>query len=113
LGQLSGLLVADVAGWRADEPADGVPLLVLAHVQADHHVFAAEKRVRECPRELGLADPGWAEEEEAPVRSIRVGEPGASAADGLGDSFDRLVLADDALVQPPFERQEPVALLLR
>ena len=113
LGQLSCFLVPDVAGRRADEPADRVPLLVLTHVEADHHVLAAEERFGERPGELRLADAGRAEEEEAPVRAVRVGEPGAGAANGLRDGFDRLVLADDPLVQPLLELQEPVALLLR
>jgi hypothetical protein len=113
LCQLTGLLVADVAGRRADEPADRMPFLVLAHVEADHHVLAAEQRLRECPRELRLADAGGSQEQEAAVGAAWVGEPGAGAAHRLRNGLDGLVLADDALVQPLFELQEPVALLLR
>ena len=90
-----------------------MPLLELAHVEADHHVLVAEERLGERPRELRLADAGRAEEQEAPVGPVRVGEPGAGAAHGLRDGLDRLVLADDALVQLLLELQEPVALLLR
>ena len=32
-------------------------------------------------------------------RAVRVGEPGARAAQGVGDRLDRLVLADDAVVE--------------
>ena len=113
LGQLSCFLVADVAGRRADEPADRVPLLELAHVEADHHVLAAEQRLGERPGELRLADAGRAEEEEAAVGGAGIGEPGAGTPNRLRDRLDRLVLADDALVQPLLELQEPVALLLR
>src|SRR6185295_9167849 len=65
------------------------------------------------PGELRLADPGGAEEQEAPVWSIRIGESGAGPANGLRDGLDGLVLADDPLVQPLLELKEPVALFLR
>ena len=55
LGQLPGLLVADVPGRRPDEPADGVPLLELAHVEPDHQVVVAEQDLGERPGELRLA----------------------------------------------------------
>src|SRR5215211_8282565 len=50
-------------------------------------------------RELGLADAGLAEEEERADRPVGVLEPGARAAQGVGDGDDRLVLADHPLVQ--------------
>ena len=50
-------------------------------------------------RELRLADAGRAEEEEAAVGTARVGQPGAGAPDRLRDRLDRLVLADDPLMQ--------------
>ena len=39
-------------------------------------------------------------------------EPGAGAADGVGDGVDRLVLADDALVQPLLHVDELLELAL-
>jgi hypothetical protein len=42
--QLTALLIADVAGRGPDQAAHGVPLLGLAHVDADHVVFGAEQR---------------------------------------------------------------------
>ena len=85
LGELAGLLVADVAGRRADQPADRVPLLELAHVQPDHPVLVAEQRLGQRPGQLGLADAGRAEEQEAADRPVRVGQPGPRAAHRLGD----------------------------
>src|SRR6266540_6514304 len=93
LGELACLLVPDVARRSAHEPGDGVPLLELAHVEADHEVLAPEERLRERPGELGLADAGRAEEEEAPHRPVGVAEAGARAADRLRDRAHRLVLA--------------------
>ena len=55
LGELAALLVADVAGRRADQAADGVALLVLAHVDADHVLLGVEQRRGERLGELGLA----------------------------------------------------------
>ena len=62
LGQLPGLLVADVSGRRADQPRHGVLLLVLRHVDADHRVLVVEQELGERPRQLGLADAGRARE---------------------------------------------------
>ena len=38
-GEAAGVVVADVAGRRADDAADGVALLVLGHVEAEQRVF--------------------------------------------------------------------------
>ena len=100
LGQLAALVVADVAGRRADQPRHGELLHVLAHVDADHRVLVVEQELGERPGQLGLADAGRAEEQERADRAARVLEPGARAADRVGHGLDRLVLADDALVQP-------------
>ena len=110
LGQLTRLLVADVTGRGADQPADRVPLLELGHVEADHRVLVTEQRLGERARELGLPDSGGPEEEEAADRAIRVAEAGAGAAHSLGDRRHGLVLADNPLVQLLLEAQQPLAL---
>ena len=76
LGELARLLVADIAGRGADEPRDRMSLLELAHVETDHQALVAEEDLGERPRELGLADSGRAEEEEASDRPVRVAESG-------------------------------------
>src|SRR5207244_281625 len=53
----------------------------------------------ERARQLGLPDARGAEEDERAGRALRILDPGARAADRLGDGDDRLVLADHALVQ--------------
>ena len=100
LGELAALVVADVAGRRADQPRDRVPLLVLAHVEPHHRVLVVEHELGERARELGLAHAGRAEEDEAADRPVRILQAGARAAERVRDRLDRLVLADDALVQP-------------
>ena len=106
LGQLAGLVVADVSRRRADQPRHGVLLLVLRHVDANHRVLVVEQELGERAGELGLADAGRPEKDERPERPVRILQPGAGAANGVGDRLDRLVLADDALVQPRFHAQQ-------
>ena len=62
-------------------------------------------------RRLGLADAGRAEEDERADRSLRVLQAGTRAADGAGDRLDRVLLADDPVVQRRFHLQEPLGLL--
>ena len=63
--------------------------------------------------QLGLADPGGAEEDERADRAARILDPGAGPDHGVGDQLDRLVLADHPLVQDLVEPQQllPLALL--
>src|SRR4051794_26845559 len=99
LGQLAALVVADVAPGRAAQAADRVLLHVLGHVDPDHRLLVAEEEVGEGAGELGLADPGGAEEDERAGRALGVLDPGARAADRFRDGGDRDLLADHALVQ--------------
>ena len=99
LGELAALVVADVAGRRADQPRDRVLLHVLGHVDLDHRVLVAEQELGERARELGLPHARRAEEDERAGRPLRILDPGAGAADRLRDGDDRRVLADHALVQ--------------
>ncbi len=90
LGELAALVVADVARRRAHEPRHGVLLHVLGHVDTDHRVLVAEQELGERAGQLGLADPGRAEEDERAGRALGVLQAGARAADGLRDDLDRL-----------------------
>ena len=80
LGELAALVVADVAGRRADQARHRVLLHVLGHVDADHVRLVVEQEVGERARQLGLADAGRAQEEE---RADRAGSgPAARRARG-------------------------------
>ena len=72
---------------------------VLAHVEADELVFAAEEVFGECLGELGLADAGGADEEEYAERTCGVVEFRLEERDDVGDGADGLFLADDALIE--------------
>src|SRR5208283_2745420 len=77
LGELTPLLVTDVAGGRADESGDGVLLHVLAHVEADHRALVVEQKLGQRARQLRLADPGGSQEEKASYGAIRIAKTGA------------------------------------
>ena len=112
LGELPALLVADVAGRRADQARNRVPLLVLRHVEPDHGPLVVEHELGEGAGELGLPHAGRAEEDERADRPVRVLEAGARAPEGVGHRLDGLVLADDALVQPLLHVDELLGLAL-
>ena len=112
LGELAALVVADVAGRRTDQPRDRVPLLVLGHVEPHHRVLVVEHELGERTCELGLADAGRAEEDERADRPVRILQTGARAAERVRDRLDRLVLADDALVEPLLHVDELLGLAL-
>ena len=56
LGQLAALVIADVAGRRADQAGDVVALLILRHVDADHRLFVVEQEFRQGTRQFRFAD---------------------------------------------------------
>jgi hypothetical protein len=61
LGQVTALLVADIAGRRADESGHGVLLHELGHVDADHGLLGVEHELGQGLAQLGLADAGLAQ----------------------------------------------------
>ena len=91
LGQLTALVVADVAGRRTDKAGHRVLLAVLAHVDADHRAFVVEEELRQRLCQLGLADAGRAEEHERARRTVRVGDTGPAAAHRIRDRLHGLL----------------------
>ncbi len=106
LGQLTALVVADVARGRTDKAGDRVLLAVLAHVDADHRVFVVEQELRQRLGQLGLTDTGRAEEHERPGRPVRVGNAGTAAAHRVRDRLHGLLLSDYALAQLVLHAQQ-------
>src|SRR5665809_70823 len=74
-------------------------LHVFRHVDLNERVLVAEEELGEGLRGLGLSDAGRSEEDERSGRTLRVLPPGTRAADRLRHGFDRIVLADDPLVE--------------
>ncbi len=64
LGELPAFLKPDVARRRADEPADGVLLLVLRHIQAHHRVLIVKQVRGQGAAQFGLAHAGGPQEQE-------------------------------------------------
>ena len=105
-GQLAAFFEADIAGRRTEQARHRVLLLIFGHVDANHVVLVVEQVFRERAGEFGLADACGAEEDETADRAIGIFQAGTGADDGLGDSDDRFVLADDTLVQLVFKMQQ-------
>ena len=87
-------------------------LHVVGHVEHDEGVLVAEHELGERLGEERFADAGRADEDERAHRALGVFEPGACAADGLGDGLDCLVLRDDLFVQLVLELEQALGLLL-
>ncbi len=111
-GQLAALFEADVSRRSAEQTRDGVLLLVLRHVDANHRALVVEQILGQRARQLGLADAGRAEEDERADRAIRIGEARTRAQHRFGDGVDGFVLPDHALVQLLFEVQQLLLLAL-
>ena len=110
--ELAAFLVPDVARRRANEARDRVPLLVLRHVEAHHRALVVEHELGERAGELGLPDAGRPEEDERADRAVRILEARAGSPQRVRHGLDRLVLADDALVQPLLHVDELLDLAL-
>ena len=97
-GQLTGLVIADVARRGADETRDGVLLHKLRHIETNERVGRIEKVGGKLLDQLRLAHAGGADENEAHGLVLRA-DAHAPAADGRGDRVHGLVLPDDVLFQ--------------
>ena len=74
-------------------------LHVLAHVELDQRGLVTEEQLGESLGKLGLAHTGRAEEDERPARALGVLEAGTGTADRPRQRVDRVLLADNPLVQ--------------
>ncbi len=106
LGELTAVLVTDVAGRRSDEPRGGVGLGELAHVQAHQRLAAPEEDVGQRAGHFRLADPGGPEEEEA-SHGTAAGEAGVVAADDLGHPVHHLGVPNHPGAELFLEAHEP------
>ena len=109
-GELAAFLVADVSRRRTEESRSRVLLGELGHIHANQRVLIVEQEFGERLGQLGLADAGGAGEDERTGRALRVLQTHASTADGAGQGGNRLVLADDALVQFGFHVEQFLGL---
>jgi hypothetical protein len=89
-----------------------VLLHVLGHIEVHEGLLVAEHELGQGLGEQRLADAGGAEEDERAHRALGVLQAGAGAADAFGDRLDRVVLADDLLVQLLLEFEQALGLVL-
>ena len=113
LRQLAALLVAHVPGRGTEQPRRGVTVVELTHVDLNQGVVRTEQEARQRLGQLGLTHTGRAGEDERTRRTLGVLQPGTGAADRLRDGPDRLLLADDPLVQLVLHPEQTRRLLLR
>ena len=78
IGQEPALVEADIAGRRADQAADGVPLHIFRHVEAQQ--FDAQ-HLGELLGDFGLADTGRTREQIAADRLLAIPQTGARELD--------------------------------
>ena len=69
------------------------------HVDADHGLVVVEQVLGQGAHQLGFADAGGAEEDEAADGPVGIAQAGAVAQDGVGDQAHGFVLADHAVLE--------------
>ncbi len=105
-GELATFFVAHVARRGAKQARDGVLFAVFTHIHPHQGVFIVKQEFGQRLGQLGLANAGGANKDERANRAARVFQPGARAADRIGDGVDGFFLTDDALVQAVFHVQQ-------
>ena len=109
-GQIAALFITHVSRRRTDQTRDGVFLHKFGHIDTHHRVVAVEHEVSQRFAKLGFTHPGRAEEQERTNRPVRVRQPGAATANGVGYRFNRFILANNAVMQILFHTQQFFAL---
>ena len=99
LGQLSALVISDIAGRRSDQTAHGEFLHVLTHIKSDHIALIVKERLSQRLRQLRLAHAGRSQEEERTDRLARVLDACLASLYSLYHQLHSLVLTDDSLVE--------------
>src|SRR5699024_8296996 len=97
---------------RSVKTRDRVHLTVFAHIDPDQSLLIVEEEVRERFRQLRLAHTGGTEEQERTRGTIRIGDTGPRAADGIGDRGDGGLLPDQPLTEDAFRPEQLLDLAL-
>ena len=105
LGQLAGLFVAHVSGRRADHPRHGC-FSWYSDMSMRIIACSSSKRNSASARASSVFPTPVRRGTEATERPVGILQPGARATNRVRDGVDRLVLPDDALVQPFFHLQQ-------
>src|SRR5256885_3284387 len=112
LGQLTTLVVSNIA-WRATEQTrDRMWLHVLRHIQADQVILTAEQFSGYGFGHFRLTYTGRTKEQERTNRALWILQTCTRAANGARNSANSLVLTDYTLAQIIFQVQQVLALTL-
>ena len=112
LCQLTAFIIADIAGWGADQTTCAVFFHVFGHIQTNQGVFCPEHCFRQRFRKLCFADSSRAQEQEGTDWTVWILQTGTCASDGASHRTDRLGLPNDAFMQHFFQPHQTIAFLL-
>ena len=108
--QQTALVVAHIAGRRANQAADRMALHVLRHVEADQVHTQNVGQLLGC---LGLAHACRAAEQEGANRLVWLAQAGARHLDGRGQHFQRLVLTENHALEVTLQGLQLAAVVIR
>ena len=97
LGELSALVIADIARRRTDETRGRVLFLEFGHVQRDERLVIAVNLLGQHLRKMRLADARRAKEEERADRTLRIRHQRAAPTERPRDRLHGGVLSDHDL----------------
>ncbi len=113
LSELPTFLKTDVSRRCADEPGDGVLLLVLGHVQTHHSVLIVKEEPGKSARQFGLSHAGRTEEHKATDGSFRVFQPGTTSPYCLRDGGNGFFLVYQTFVESFLHMQQLLCFTLK
>ncbi len=108
LGELTSVIVPDIARRGPEQPSHRVGFAHLAHVQARHR-RAGEEHIGDRLRGLGLAHARWTQEQERAHRAL-ASEARGPFAERVRDPGHRHAVSDDAFVQQVLEGQQALPI---
>src|SRR4051812_7336139 len=98
--QLAADVISYVARWGAYKALIGVFRREFGHVKADIGSLVAEQKLRNCLRQLGLTDAGWAGKEHdaaRPATAPGAAYPGNGTLDDIKEVRNRMILPLDPI----------------
>ena len=76
---------------------------IFAHIYLDQTLIGAEHFLSQHPSQLRLTHPGRAEKDKRADRSVRITNTGSGAPDCLSHCFNRLMLTNHPVAEPPLQ----------
>ena len=108
-GELSGLVIADIAGRRTDDARNAVLLHKLGHIQPDQRLDIVKQLLGKHLDQLGLADAGGADKDKG-SGTLAGADAHPGAPHGGRHQGNSLILADNPFLQRVFQIGHPAHL---